>query len=51
MSIQGLLDMAQEYFAEIQLIDVAKSSHSKFNRLELSADSVGAAEVLIVARN
>jgi hypothetical protein len=51
MSIQGLLDAAQDYFTEVRLIDVAASSHSKFNRLEVNADSVGAAEVLIVARN
>lgn len=51
MSIQGLLDAAQDYFADVRLIDVEASSHSRFNRLELNADSVGAAEVLIVARN
>lgn len=51
MSIDGLVDAAEDYFADVRLIDVEASSHSRFNRLELNADNRGAAEVLIVAQN
>jgi hypothetical protein len=51
MSIQELVDMAAGYFAEVRLFDVAASSHSRFNRVEVNAAIDGAAEVLIVARN
>jgi hypothetical protein len=51
MSIDGLVEAAEDYFADVRLIDVEASSHSRFNRLELNADNRGAAEVLIVAQN
>ena len=50
MSIDGLVEAAEDYFADVRLIDVEASSHSRFNRLELNADNRGAAEVLIVAQ-
>ncbi len=51
MSIQDLMDLAADYFADVRLIDVALSSHSRFNRVEVSASIDGSAEVLIVARD
>ena len=51
MSIQDLVDMAENYFAEVRLFDVDDSSHSRFNRVEVNAAVDGAAEVLIVARS
>lgn len=51
MSIHDLVTTASDYFAEVRMIDVESSSHSRFNRLELNAVIDGAAEVLIVARN
>ncbi len=51
MSIQDLMALAGDYFADVRLIDVASSSHSRFNRSELNAAVDGSAEVLIVATN
>lgn len=51
MLIQDLIDRAGDYFADVRLIDVASSSHSRFNRSELNAAIDGSAEVLIVATN
>lgn len=51
MSVESLMSVASEYFAEVRLRDVASSSHSRFNRVDLSAAIDGSAEVLIVATN
>jgi hypothetical protein len=32
-------------------VEIAESSHSRFNRIELNAAVEGSAEVLLVARN
>lgn len=51
MSIQDLIGMAESYFNDVRLVDVASSVHSRFNRAELNAAVDGSAEVLLVARN
>lgn len=51
MSIDGLISLASEYFLDVRLLTVASSSHSRFNRVELSAEVRGSAEILIVASN
>lgn len=51
VSIQDLVDTATGYFADVQIVDVEASSHSRFNRVALNAAVDGAAEVLVVARN
>lgn len=52
MSIEELVTTASGYFADVRVVDVESSSHSRFNRLELNAVIDGAAaEVLIVAQN
>ncbi len=51
ISVDGLMSVASEYFAEVLVRDVASSSHSRFNRAELNAVTNGSAEVLILATN
>jgi adenine-specific DNA-methyltransferase len=51
VSIQDLVRLAGEYFADVRLVDVASSVHSRFNRVELNAVIDGNAEVLVVATN
>lgn len=51
VSIQELAMLAGNYFADVRLVDVASSVHSRFNRVELNAVIDGNAEVLIVATN
>lgn len=48
LTIDQLVSMAKDYFKEVVVLDVAASSHSRFNRAEVSADVPGSAEVLIV---
>jgi len=51
VSIQELVELAGDYFADVRLVDVASSVHSRFNRVELNAVIDGNAEVLVVATN
>jgi hypothetical protein len=51
VSVQELVMLAGDYFADVRLVDVASSAHSRFNRVELNAVIDGNAEVLIVATN
>lgn len=51
VSIDSLMSLASEYFADVRLVTVESSSHSRFNRVEVSAEVRGSAEVLIVASN
>ncbi|SKB84693.1 Adenine-specific DNA methylase [Arthrobacter sp. 31Cvi3.1E] len=51
VSIDNLVAWASDYFADVRLLTVADSFHSRFNRTELNAETQGSAEVLIVARN
>lgn len=51
VSIENLVSLASDYFADVSLITVQGSSHSRFNRAEVSAETTGSAEVLIVASN
>ena len=51
MSVEGLASLASDYFTDVRLIDIASSSHSRFNRQELSAAVTGSAEVLLIASN
>lgn len=51
MSIEELMDLAENYFRDVRLLDVESSSHSKFNRAAVNAVVKGSAEVLILARN
>ena len=51
VSIQELVELAGDYFADVRLVDVTSSVHSRFNRVELNAVIDGDAEVLIVATN
>lgn len=51
MSIDRLMASASDYFADVRLLTVESSSHSRFNRVEVSAEAVGSAEVLIMASN
>lgn len=51
VSIENLVSLASDYFADVRLLTVQGSSHSRFNRAEVSAVVNGSAEVLIVASN
>jgi hypothetical protein len=51
VSVQELVMLAGDYFADVRLVDVASSAHSRFNRVGLNAVIDGNAEVLIVATN
>ncbi|KGN31184.1 hypothetical protein N802_04580 [Knoellia sinensis KCTC 19936] len=51
VSIDGLTSLASEYFADVQVLTIQSSSHSRFNRVEVSAEVRGNAEVLIVGSN
>jgi adenine-specific DNA-methyltransferase len=50
VSVEGLVDLAGEYFSDVRIFPVDASRHSRFNRVELSAPRDGAAEVLIVGK-
>lgn len=51
MSIEDIVILAGDYFADVRSLEVASSSHSRFNKLELNATNEGIAEVLIIASN
>lgn len=51
VSVDALTALAREYFIDVSLVEIAESSHSRFNRIELNAEVGGSAEVLLVARN
>lgn len=51
VSVDALIALAREYFIDVSLVEIAESSHSRFNRVELNAAVEGSAEVLLVARN
>jgi hypothetical protein len=51
VSIDDLTALAREYFAEVTMLEITASSHSRFNRVELSAAVEGNAEILLVAQN
>lgn len=51
VSVEGLMSMASEYFSDVRLLTVESSSHSRFNRVEVSASVRDSAEVLIVGSN
>lgn len=51
MSIDGLTQMASDYFKEVRTVIVESSAHSRFNRASISADALQEAEVLILASN
>jgi len=51
VSVDELAALAREYFVDVSLLEIAASSHSRFNRIELNAAVEGSAEVLLVARN
>jgi adenine-specific DNA-methyltransferase len=51
VSIDGLTALARQYFADVALLEVTASAHSRFNRVEFSAAVEGNAEILLVARN
>lgn len=51
MSMQDLVEMAANYFTNVDLVKLDASTHSRFNRVEVNAAVEGAAEALIVATN
>lgn len=51
VAVEGLVALAREYFADVDLLEIAASSHSRFNRFELNAAVKGNAEILLVARS
>lgn len=51
VGVDSLVTLAREYFADVALLEIAASSHSRFNRVERNADVKGNAEILLVGRN
>ncbi|NYD77397.1 DNA adenine methylase [Arthrobacter cupressi] len=51
VSIDSLMSLASDYFANVRLLTMESSSHSRFNRVEVSAEALSSAEVLIVGSN